>query len=76
MVNLKKNKKKLITHVPIKTKIIRYNNNHFTAKKLNKEILKRSKPRNKFNKNSYYEIYNIFQMMRFNLTMIFFKFTD
>ena len=72
-----KNKnKKINTHVPIKTKMIRFNNNVFTAKELRKEILKRSKPRNKFNRNSYYENYNIFQTTRFNHTMIFFKLTD
>ena len=38
-------------HAPLKTKILRYNNKTFITKELRKEIMKRSKPKNLFNKN-------------------------
>ena len=36
---------------PLKTKILRYNNKTFITKELKKEIMKRSKLKNLFNKN-------------------------
>ena len=41
----------LNTHAPIKTKVIRFNNNVFMTKELRKETMKRSKVRNKSNRN-------------------------
>ena len=38
-------------HAPLKTKILRHNNKTFITKKLRKEIMKRSKLKNLFNKN-------------------------
>ena len=38
-------------HGPTKTKMIRFKNNAFMTKELRKEIMKRSKIRNKFNRN-------------------------
>ena len=38
-------------HAPLKTKILRYNNKTFITKELRKEIMKRSKLKNVFNKN-------------------------
>ena len=38
-------------HAPLKTKILRYNNKTFISKELRKEIMKRSKLKNLFNKN-------------------------
>ena len=37
-------------HAPLKTKILRYNNKTFLGKQLRKEIMKRSKLKNLFNK--------------------------
>ena len=51
MVNLKKNTNVLNTRVPINTKMIRFDNNVFVTKELRKEVMKRSKLRNKFNRN-------------------------
>ena len=45
----------LNTCVSIKTKIITFNNNVFITKELRKEIMKRSKLRNKFNRNIIHE---------------------
>ena len=39
----------------MKTKMIKFNNNIFMTKELRKEIMKRSKLRNKFNRNRNYE---------------------
>ena len=39
------------THAPIKSKVIRFNNNVFMTKVLRKDIMKRWKLRNKFNRN-------------------------
>ena len=55
MVNLKKKITVLNTHAPIKTKMIRFNNNVFITKELRKEIMKRSKLGNKFNRNRNHE---------------------
>ena len=49
-------KKQKITNVwniyaPIKTKLLRFNSNVFMTKELRTEIFKRSKLRNKFNRN-------------------------
>ena len=41
----------LNTHAPIKTKMIRFNNNLFMTKELRREIKKRPELRNKFNRN-------------------------
>ena len=41
--------------VSIKTKMITFNNNVFITKELRKEIMKRSKLRNKFNRNIIHE---------------------
>ena len=38
-------------HAPLKTKILRYNYKSFITKELRKEIMKRSKLKNIFNKN-------------------------
>ena len=53
MVNLKNKKitNVLNAYAPIKTKLLRFNNNVFMAKELRKEDLKRSKLRNKFDRN-------------------------
>ena len=45
----------LNTCVSIKTKIITFNDNVFITKELRKEIMKRSKLRNKFNRNIIHE---------------------
>ena len=45
----------LNTCVSIKTKIITFINNVFITKELRKEIMKRSKLRNKFNRNIIHE---------------------
>ena len=42
-------------HAPIKTKMKRFNNNAFMTMELGKEIMKRSKLRNKFNRNRNHE---------------------
>ena len=56
MVNLKKKITNVLNiHVPIKTKLIRFNNNVFMTKELRKEIMKRSKLKNKFDRNRNYE---------------------
>ena len=56
MVNLKKKITNVLnTHAPIKTKMIRFNNNVFITKELRREIMKRSKLRNKFNRNRNHE---------------------
>ena len=50
MVNLKKKIINVLnTHPPIKTKMTRFHNNVFMTKELRKEIMKRSKLRQKFN---------------------------
>ena len=53
MVNLKNKKvtNVLNAYAPIKTKLLRFNNNVFMTKELRTEIFKRSKLRNKFNRN-------------------------
>ena len=45
----------LNTCVSIKTKMITFNNNVFITKELRKEIMERSKLRNKFNRNIIHE---------------------
>ena len=45
----------LNTCVSIKTKIITFNDNVFITKELRREIMKRSKLRNKFNRNIIHE---------------------
>ena len=42
--------KELNKHVPLKKKVLRHNNNTFMTKELRKEIMLRSKLKNKFNK--------------------------
>ena len=42
--------KELHKHAPLKKKILRHNNNAFMTKKLQKEIILRSKLKSKFNK--------------------------
>ena len=64
MVNLKKNTNVLNTHVPVKTKMIRFNSNVFITKELRKEIMKRSKLRNKFNRNRNHENWCKFKFQR------------
>ena len=54
----------LNTHAPIKTKMIRFNNNVFITKELRKEIMKRSKLRNKFNRNRNHENWCNFKFQR------------
>ena len=52
MVNLKNNTNVLNTHAPpINTKMIRFNDDIFMTKELRKEIVKRSKPTDKFNRD-------------------------
>ena len=51
----------LNTHAPIKTKMIRFNNNVFITKELRKEIMKRSKLRKKFNRNRNHENWRNFK---------------
>ena len=46
----------LNTHAAVKTKMIGFNNNVFMIKELRKKIMKRSKLRNKFNRNRNHEI--------------------
>ena len=41
--------------LPLRKKIVRRNNGPFMTKELRKEIMKRSKLRNKYNKNRNYE---------------------
>ena len=56
MVNLKKKFTNVLNiRAPIRTKMIRFNNNVFITKELRKEIMKRSKLRNKFNGNIIHE---------------------
>ena len=54
----------LNTHASIKTKMIRFNNNVFMTKELRKEIMKRTKPRNKFNRNRNHENWCNFKFQR------------
>ena len=54
----------LNTHAPIKTKMIRFNNNVFMTRELRKEIMKRSKLRNKFNRNRNHENWCNFKIQR------------
>ena len=65
MVNLKKKITNFLnTCPPIKTKIIRFNNNVCMTKGLRKEIMKRSKLRNKFNRNRNHENWCNFTFQR------------
>ena len=50
-------------HAPTQTKMIRFNKNRFMTK-LRKEIMKRSKLRNKFNRNRNHENWCNFKMQR------------
>ena len=43
-------------YVPLKTKMLRFNNSAFMTKKLRKEIMKRSKLKNNFDKNEIMKI--------------------
>ena len=52
------------THVPIKTKKIRFNNNVLMTKELRKEIMKRSNLRNTFNRNKNHENWCNFKFQR------------
>ena len=49
---------------PIKTKIIRFNNNVLMTNELRKEIMIRSKLRNEFNRNRNYENWSNFKFKR------------
>ena len=49
---------------PLKTKMWRFNNSAFMAKKLRKEIMKRSKLKNNFNKNRNHENWCKFKTQR------------
>ena len=51
-------------HVPLKTKILRYNNKTFVTKELRKEIMKRSKLKNLFNKNKNQENWCKYKVQR------------
>ena len=42
-------------YAPLKTKMLRFNNSAFMTKNLRKEIMKRSKLKNNFNKNRNHE---------------------
>ena len=54
----------LNTHATIKIKMIRFNNNVFMTEELRKEIMKRSKLRNKFNRNRNRENWYNFKFQR------------
>ena len=54
----------LNTDAPINTKTIRFNNNVLMTKELRKEIMKRLKLRNKFNKNRNHENWCNFKFQR------------
>ena len=49
---------------PVKTKILRYNNNPFMNKALSKAIMTRSRLKNKFNKNSSAKNWNSYKKQR------------
>ena len=54
----------LNTHVTIKTKMIRFNSNVFMTKELREESMKKSKLRNKFNRNRNHKNWCIFKFQR------------
>ena len=54
----------LKTHASMKTKMIKFNSNVFMTIELRKEIMKRSKLRNKFNRNRNYENWFNFKSQR------------
>ena len=49
---------------PLKKNIIRHNNGHFMTKELQKEIMKRSKLKNKYNKERNYENWSLYKKQR------------
>ena len=55
----------LNTHASIKTKIMRINNNLFMTKESRKEIMKRSKLRNKVKRNRNHESWCNFKLQRY-----------
>ena len=57
-------KKKIYCRAPIKTKIIRFNNNVLMTNELSKEVMRRSKLRNKFNRNRNHENWSNFKFKR------------
>ena len=57
-------KKKIYCRAPIKTKIIRFNNNVLMTNELRKEVMRRSKLRNKFNRNRNHENWSNFKFKR------------
>ena len=48
-------------HVPLKKKILRHNNGPFMTKELRKEIMKRSKLQNNYNKQRNYENWSLYK---------------
>ena len=51
-------------YAPLKTKMLRFNNSAFMTKKLWKEIMKRSKLKNNFNKNRNHENWCKYKIQR------------
>ena len=49
---------------PFKTKFLRLNNNSFMTKELRKTIMKRSQPKNRYNKNRNYENWYLYKTQR------------
>ena len=47
----------------LRKKILRHNNDPFTTKELRKEIMKRSKLKNKFNKKRNYENWSLYKKL-------------
>ena len=55
-------------YTPLKTKLPRFNNRAFMTKKLRKEIMRRSKLKNNFNKNRNYENWCKFKTQKLKVT--------
>ena len=58
---------------PLKKNIIRHNNGHFMTKELQKEIMKRSKLKNKYNKERNYENWSLYKKQRNYCLSLFWK---
>ena len=54
----------LIKHALLKKKILRHNNGPFMTNELRKEIMKRSKLKNKYNKKRNYENWSLYKKQR------------
>ena len=51
-------------HAPLKKKILRHNNGPFMTKELGKQIMNRSKLKNKYNKKRNYESWSLYKKQR------------